>query len=59
MRWFFKRAWCPIFGHSKKTVKMPMFESWSWLLPDKSYSTVGSLHCARCGAMVGEYGVKR
>jgi hypothetical protein len=55
VRWFFKRVWCPLFGHAKKTVKMPFFEAWF----DQVHANRGTIHCARCGTMVGDYGVPK
>jgi hypothetical protein len=41
---------CRLFGHSKKAqVSAVFFRSWNGMYE------VGSLHCARCGKMLGEY----
>lgn len=48
-RWFLRNFVCRFRGHAEP-VKMPMFRRWF------KDTEVGSLHCSRCGKMVGEYG---
>ena len=45
----FWKAFCLLFGHSSTQVPALFFRSWDGLIE------IGSLHCKRCGAMVGEY----
>ena len=45
----FYRLVCRLFGHSKTQVPMVFFRSWD------NVHEIGSLHCQRCGAMLGEY----
>ena len=40
---------CHIFGHSSAQVPALFFRSWDGLIE------IGSLHCNRCGALVGDY----
>jgi len=40
---------CLLFGHSSAQVPALVFRSWDGLIE------IGSLHCNRCGAMMGEY----
>jgi hypothetical protein len=46
---FFWRLVCRLVGHSKTQVPAAFFRSWDGI------REIGSLHCARCGAMLGEY----
>ena len=45
----FYRLVCRLFGHSKTQVPTVFFRSWD------NVHEIGSLHCQRCGAMLGEY----
>lgn len=45
----FHKIVCRIIGHSKTQEPMVLFHSWD------SLHEIGSLHCRRCGAMLGEY----
>jgi hypothetical protein len=45
----FHKLVCHIIGHSKIQEPMVFFRSWNNL------HEIGSLHCKRCGAMLGEY----
>jgi hypothetical protein len=47
-RWFW-RLICRLLGHSNERVPAVFFRSW-----DGIYE-IGSLHCKRCGTMLGEY----
>lgn len=46
---FFWRAVCWMLGHSTERVPAVFFRSWDGV------HEVGTLHCGRCGAMLGEY----
>jgi hypothetical protein len=45
----FHKIVCHFLGHTTKNVPFVFFRSWDGL------TEIGSLHCKRCGAMVGEY----
>ncbi len=47
-RWFMRNFVCRFKGHLEG-VRMPLFKSW------QKGIEIGSIHCKRCGAMIGEY----
>ena len=49
MKKLFHKLFCLLFGHASAQVPAVFFRSW-----DGMYE-IGSLHCARCGRMMGEY----
>ena len=48
MKWFRKLV-CLLLGHSSQQTPAVFFRSWNGLFE------IGSLHCSRCGKMMGEY----
>ena len=46
---FFRKLVCYFLGHTKTRVPMILVRSWDGL------HEIGSLHCRRCGVMLGEY----
>lgn len=52
--WILRNLVCRFIGHAGE-VKMPLFIPWR---TDPSFPSVrerGSIHCARCGTMTGQY----
>ena len=49
MTHIFHKLICRLFGHSKTQIPAVFFRSWD------NVREIGSLHCKRCGAMLGEY----
>ena len=49
MTHLFNRLICLVKGHSKTQVPAAFYRSWYGM------NEIGSLHCARCGAMLGDY----
>ena len=49
MKRLLNRLVCRLLGHSKTQVPAIFYRSWYGMYE------IGSLHCARCGAMLGDY----
>jgi hypothetical protein len=45
----FRKLICRLFGHTSAKIPAVFFFSWDGLYE------VGTLHCSRCGKMLGEY----
>lgn len=46
---YLRKLYCYLFGHTKELQPMMFFRNWNGI------REIGSLHCKRCGAMLGEY----
>jgi hypothetical protein len=46
---FFHKLVCRIIGHTSQKNPLLLFRTWDGLFE------IGSLHCQRCGKMLGEY----
>lgn len=51
IRRFFHYFACPLIGHSSQQQLVPLFRPWYGGMER------GTVHCKRCGRMVGEYGI--